>query len=406
MKAIVKKDTVTSINATKVGSPSLSDFVASGFSTSNYYKVTGGATVSASALTSFEIVCKITTPSSWTSNGRVINPTNGSDSTTAPYIEIEQSNVQLQFYNGSSYISFKALQNPASNTTYWFKWVYDGSTVKSYYSTNGSSYTLNATTTPSYKPFFNSNEFSIGCRSHDSAPVCVWNGSVDLSELKITLNGSLWLSGTRTEIVDKYFAPKVKRIVQKANVTCHNITPSDDFVLSGFSGTNNAVLPSDFAPSSNPWEVVFKVTTGSNVTTAQQIIGGTTSNYGALELGITTKSKFTIWLGSTSANGIANGTTGTYTVLANTTYWVKVAFSGSAYTVSYSLNGKDFTTDITINSTATIGASGKSIGADRKENDSAFLGSVDLKGCYININGQRWWSGVKDVQVDRYLMAR
>lgn len=197
-------------------------------------------------------------------------------------------------------------------------------------------------------------------------------------------------------------AIKTKGVTKRTNVICYGVSPSDDFVLSGFSGTKNAVLPSDFAPNSNPWEMVFKVTTGSNVTTAQQIIGGTTSNYGALELGITTKSKFVIWLGSTSANGIANGTTGTYTVLANTTYWVKVVFSGSAYTVSYSLNGKDFTTDKIINSTATIGGSGKSIGADRKENDSPFLGLIDLKQCYININGERWWSGVVDVEVDKY----
>lgn len=208
MKAIVKKDTVTSINATKVGSPTINGFVASGFSTSNYYKVTGGSPVAASNLNSFEICCKVTTPSTWNSAGRILNPTNGADSTTAPYIQVTTGNSALIWYNGSTYDNFIVFTGCASNTTYWFKWVYNGSTVKSYYSTDGYNFTLNIEKTPTYKPYFNSNEFSIGCRSYDKASVCVWNGSVDLSELKITLNGSLWLSGTKTEIVDKIYAIK------------------------------------------------------------------------------------------------------------------------------------------------------------------------------------------------------
>ena len=196
-------------------------------------------------------------------------------------------------------------------------------------------------------------------------------------------------------------ALKIKTIVKTANVVCHGITPDKDWVLSGFSGSKNVTLPSDFAPSSNPWEMVLKITTGSNVTTMQQIVGGTTSNYGACEFGIQ-NSKFKLWLGSTSSNNITSDKVGTYVFSVNTTYWIKMAFSGTAYTLSYSLNGKDYTTDITISSTTAIGSSGKALGADRYENQNAFLGSIDLKECYININGERWWSGVVDVEVDKY----
>lgn len=176
------------INVTKVGIPSIDEnFIASEFSTSNYLKFNTSTT--SSSPSSFEIVFKVITPSSFTSNGRVINPTNGADSTTAPYIQINSYNVVLAFYNGTSYINIEAKDSISTNTIYWFKWIYDGSNIKSYYSTDGENYTLNSTFTPSYKPFFNSTEYSVGCRSFDRSSVCVWNGSVDLSESYIKIDG-------------------------------------------------------------------------------------------------------------------------------------------------------------------------------------------------------------------------
>lgn len=182
------------LNATVVGSPTIINGVASGFSTSNYLIFNGAGTVPAGNLNSFEIAVKVKTPTTWTSNGRVINPTNGADSTTAPYIEVNQQGAHLQWYNGS-YFYCTALENLSSNTTYWFKWVYDGSTIKGYYSTNGSDYILNSTTTPPYKPYFNSTEMGIGCRVSDKYSGCVWNGSVDLKETYIKVNGSIWWKG-------------------------------------------------------------------------------------------------------------------------------------------------------------------------------------------------------------------
>lgn len=407
MKALKTKDIVRELNAIVVGSPTKSGFVYSSFSTSKYLKVTGGATVSASALTSFEVCCKVTTPSSWTSAGRILNPTNGADSTTAPYIQVRTGDAVLYWYNGSTYEGFGALGSPASNTTYWFKWVYDGSTVKSYWSTNGKDFTLNAEKTPTYKLFFNSNEFSIGCRSNDSAAVCVWNGSIDLENLYINVNGSPWLRGVKDVVVDKYLAIKTKKTVKKPNVTLIAITPSDEFVLSGFSASKYAVVTDSFAVGSNTWEIGLKFRTGSDVTTLQTVCGHTGStNYDPIVFEIY-KNAFSVNFCSGTSTSIIAGLTGSSIVTANTTYYVKVAFNGSAYTISYSLDGKTYTEYASYSSTKTIYTSNLVLG--RQQGDASeypFLGSIDLKGCYININGERWWNGVKDVQVDKYLVAR
>lgn len=201
-------------------------------------------------------------------------------------------------------------------------------------------------------------------------------------------------------------AIRTKGIVQKANVTCYAITPSDDFVLSGFSASKYVTLPDSFSPENNTWEMVFKITT-AGVSGQQQFLGGIDSQYAGVEAAVE-GGKFEVWIGSSTSSSynIANGKTGTYTVLANTTYWVKIAFDGSVYTLAYSLNGKDYTIDITVSSTVAIASAKKALGLDKNSADYIWTGSIDLKECYININGERWWSGVKDVQVDRYLMAK
>lgn len=188
----------TEPNGTITGSVSVdANGVASGFTTSQYITTNGGSTVSADNLKSFEVQVKVTTPSSWTESGRIINPTNGADSTTAPFIYIVSSAAGLNFYNGSTYMVLNALNNVSTNTTYWFKWIYDGSVVKCYYSIDGNEFILNSEVTPAYKPFFNSSQFSVGCRSYDKYAGCVWNGSIDLKECYIKLNNKFWWSGTK-----------------------------------------------------------------------------------------------------------------------------------------------------------------------------------------------------------------
>lgn len=167
-------------------------------------------------------------------------------------------------------------------------------------------------------------------------------------------------------------------------------------IISNFSTSNYATLPSNFSPSSFPWSIVYKITTGIDVSIEQFINSATNYGFGSVDLAIK-NSKFMINLSSTSsAWDIANETTGSYTVQTNTDYWVKLEFTGTQYILSYSLDGETYTPDITVaNSTSIYQNVNFMLGCDYTgtEFTGPFLGSIDLKESYININDQRWWSG-------------
>ena len=163
-------------------------------------------------------------------------------------------------------------------------------------------------------------------------------------------------------------------------------------VLSGFSTSNYATLPQIFNPGSNPWEMVWKITTGGNLVN-QTIVGRIEGQQLAIDIG---NSKFRI---SVSSNGtswdVVNNQTGTYTVLTNTTYWVKVSFTGTSYTLAYSLTGEpqSYITDITVSSSTPVfipDSPNIYLGRDNG-GENIMSGTIDLNSSYININGRTWW---------------
>ena len=168
-------------------------------------------------------------------------------------------------------------------------------------------------------------------------------------------------------------------------------------VISGFSLNSYAILPERFIHSGKTWEVVIKIRTGQDVTKANAIIGSNTNNWDPICCRIE-NSHFILYPAKEKAN--IGYVTGTYTVLPETDYWVKITFNGSEYKLEYSLNGKTYSVDITIKSTETVndiegiclGGESVSTGGNIR---SPFLGSIDLKESYINIDGKRWWTGAE-----------
>ena len=166
-------------------------------------------------------------------------------------------------------------------------------------------------------------------------------------------------------------------------------------VASGFSTTKYLILPKNFNPQSNSWEVVYKIKTGSDINTNQFISGSTTTNYDPLGIIINDgKFKISIYCGQTQVTD-----TGTYSLSTNTIYWVRTKFDGTKYTLEYSTDGLNYTLDISINSTLTVESQNVALGIQSYSaeilQDLPFLGSIYLAESYININGQRWWIGAE-----------
>ena len=168
-------------------------------------------------------------------------------------------------------------------------------------------------------------------------------------------------------------------------------------VVSGFSTSNYLKLKEPFNPQSNTWEVRCKFTTGNDVSTASQILhsckgSGSDGRFG-IGLKIGNSSKFNFYCSSGGSSWLFDDY-GTYTVLANTTYWIKFGWTGTEYYLDCSTDGENYTRDVTYSSTSSIYSplvyTYVGIYSTSSMSDP-FLGSIDLTETYIKINGSNWW---------------
>lgn len=168
-------------------------------------------------------------------------------------------------------------------------------------------------------------------------------------------------------------------------------------VVSGFSTSNYLQLPTAFNPGSSSWECIFKVRTGSDVTTSQKWVHlclGSGMN-GRFGIGAAVNnSKFNVFLSSDGSTWLFDSF-GTYTVLANTTYWLKIGWSGTEYYFEYSTDGTNYTRDISYTSSLPIYSPlvNGYVGIYQTSSMlTPWLGSIDLSGCQIVIDGNVWWT--------------
>lgn len=196
-------------------------------------------------------------------------------------------------------------------------------------------------------------------------------------------------------------------LAKEANFSIYGNLPINNGVASSFSASNYIIVPRQFNVQGKTWELGFKIRTGSNVTTIQCLCGSGSSASNADPVSIAIgNSKFRIdeLCASTTTTIISNsGVTGSYTVLPNTDYWVRFTFNGSRYELSYSLDGVDFVVDSYVNSTTSIYTQWLALGRQQgKDSEYQFLGSMDLKECYIKINGQLWWKPRLTKEITKY----
>ena len=184
-----------------------------------------------------------------------------------------------------------------------------------------------------------------------------------------------------------------KDILVRANVSKVGNIIDEDGVLSGFSTSNYATLLNNFNPSTYNWSWVIKINF-SDVTTLQTLVGGVTAEYAPCELQIE-NGKLKLWLSENNSGSFVAGVLSNHTFNVNTDYYIKVEFNGSSYIVSYSTDGITYTDTIIQNINKHIYSAPIGFGLDVYAKNTPLAGSIDLNESYINIDGQRWWSGMK-----------
>ena len=185
----------------------------------------------------------------------------------------------------------------------------------------------------------------------------------------------------------------------KSNVTKTGAVVDNQGVLSGFGASNYAYLPKQF-DSTKSWEALFKVTTGTITTSAEQFIlstkSGSSTNYSFLVGSSNGKWKLFLSSNGTSWN-INNTIIGTTDILSNTTYWIKCGWNESEYYLDYSLDGVSFTQEVIVTSDTPVYMDSSTPVLGNCWNTAYWLGSIDLNESYITINGERWWDSVETV---------
>lgn len=233
----------------------------------------------------------------------------------------------------------------------------------------------------------------IGAQSSSSGTINYpWLGSVNLNKSYININGRRWwTSGV-------YYGNN------STLHTCVGVTgnpTNNNGVFSEFSTTDyltvhkisfiNAHDSGSLFDVTNgeTWEMDFEVTTGSNVSTSQYFIGTSTiiSSIDPVVIGLY-QSKFSFFLGFSQY--VNNPSYGVTTVTANTTYTVKLEYTGTEYNLY--VNGN---LESTLNSTKSIYRGTLAIGVQAGSSTlvSPWLGSVNLNNSYIKVDDELWWDG-------------
>lgn len=380
-------------NFNVIGSPAINKetLVVSNFSSSNYIQLKNTFSPGENP---WEIVIKFK-PNSYKTGGLF------SKITSTQYFDYGLRIVVIDdghlYYLVSHQSGAKFLFEGSGSGTYtlnqwnWVKFEFTGSVYNAYLSTDGTTWTLDKTYTSSTKLYSYTSATNIGNTPEKSD--YYFDGEVDLSACYI-----------KTYSIDAWVDPSYVWLpaIVANYITNYDVVGSPaisaDQVIGGFSRTSY-IQTKTAVPYSSNFEIVIKFNTGTLRTGAQNFIVATpTTATRALCWGIASNGYMRLYLSSNGSTwNIVSGQDGTHSFSDNTDYLIKLSFNGSSYVASLSSdNGATWVDDITVNSSTVLSNQIMLFGGNENSSSRNFFdGTIDFKGCYININGSRWWSGAQ-----------
>lgn len=212
---IYKTSDVKKPNVTVVGSPTVVNGVASGFSNVNYLNLPNKFNPSNK---NWEIGLKITTPSTFADYNYMI----GNSTNNYQNIVLETNYNKLRWLITTSGTSYDYAVNSEltldTSTTYYLRYAFTGSEYVCDVSTDNKTWER-AITIESSTPMFAATEVA---RIGNNMGNYNWGGSIDISQCYININGSRWWSGM------VYEAEKIKDIaITGQNTNCLTYIPQD-----------------------------------------------------------------------------------------------------------------------------------------------------------------------------------
>lgn len=170
----------------------------------------------------------------------------------------------------------------------------------------------------------------------------------------------------------------------------------DELILS----PTNMYMKCSFLNTADTWEIFTKFTTGSDADTRNVVFGQMSDNYNTPQLEIGSNNKFNFCI-STNGSSWTYDQDSTMSASINTTYYVKMEFTGTAYVFTIYDENKNVLETITQESSSKVVANGIMIvGNDGVEGSAYWRGSIDLGEWYIKVNGEYYWLPEKQVSLN------
>lgn len=172
----------------------------------------------------------------------------------------------------------------------------------------------------------------------------------------------------------------------------YGCTISDNKLLSGFSPSNYAQITKTFPSSFTSFKAIFKITTGSSVTSHHNCVFG---NNGSSNVSIIIRNtgKFSYYTGS--------WVEGKTVLNTNTTYWFCVNYANNNFTGYVLADNGSYTLDTLpdlsqwstewTSSTNIFKGNIFNIGYNKNSTSEYFTGSFDLNNCKIWVNNEEFW---------------
>lgn len=391
-------------NFTNVGNVSIINHVASGFDMDDFLTLgtNGQFNRYAYYASNWEWNFKIEL------NGPGLSGQNGSIQSIFSQGVSYETNIRI---NNDNTISFTANPNSGSssgiggsgstvleyNKPYWIKLAFTGSAYKLYLSEDGENFVKECEVVSSNKLNSIKSEYRIGgnynANQYYRYP---FHGKVYLDECYILVNRKVWWKAYESIDV-KTLRDKHKDVkLVPLNLDLNNdVKLSNGKFLYNFDGNNYASIPTTFNPGNNPWEIDLEIKTSNDMNSATTYFFGSRNGDNGFLIGSSSNGQLQLWLSSTGTNWdlLSGAIWNTYTLSNNTTYYLKLIFDGSLYTLQSSTNNSTWTIVCRKESTAVIHPTKIYFGSPWDKDTRYFRanGNFNLNNIKILVNNQITW---------------
>lgn len=179
------------------------------------------------------------------------------------------------------------------------------------------------------------------------------------------------------------------------NTVIHGEPVINNGQISGFSALNYLAFPFMVDFHNRKFLINMAFTTGADVTSQQNIIDGKFGLALAIQNG-----HFVLAISTNGTSWDVGVMPGSYNVLPNSNYYLRLIYDGTQYVLAYSTDGTTYVDDITHASSSSPYPVQVYIGVgdlDVPGSEKPFLGIINLNKSNLYINDQIVWQGMDDV---------